>query len=145
MGFEISVAAGLVSQFTPFRLHTSLLTPRTWKQEIIRSSRDQEASFVWRIFLHSSFGQLFKLRTEAVTGVGGVCSENCKENHRVQLPSGGDVADTDNGSIPSLHIILNQPRKYFSISTVEIYCGLAWATACSESEIYWVTPDKLPV
>ena len=53
---------------------------------------------MWRIFLifHSRVAQLFKLRTEAVTGVGGVwsSSENCKENHRVSLPSSSDVADT---------------------------------------------------
>ena len=132
MGFEISVAAGLVSQFTPFSLHTSLLTPRTWKQEIIRSSRDQEASFVWRIFLHSSIGQLFKLRTEAVTGVGGVwsSSENCKENHRVSLPSSSDVADT---------ALIKVFPPYYSKSAQKILHHLdSWATASPAQSMKYI-------
>ena len=91
MGFEISVAAGLVSlhlcDFTP---RTSHLAPRTWKQEIIRSFLGPRG--VLRVE-NISPGQ-----HHTIDWSGWVCSENCKENHQVSLPS-SDVADKS--SIPS--------------------------------------------
>ena len=79
MGVEISVAAGLVS------LHLSDFTPHTSHVETGNYTEPRGVLRVENIshFPFSSFAQLFKLRTEAVTGEGGVCSENCKENHRV--------------------------------------------------------------
>ena len=110
MGFEISVAAGLVS------LHLCYFTPHT--SHLARGNRklygafwDQEASFVWRIF--------FQLSITQWTGVGGVCSENCKENHQLSLPS-SDAADTSVVVFPP-HYSKSVQKILQDLETVELY------------------------
>ena len=101
MGFEISVAAGLVSlhlcDFTPRTSpHTSHVETGNYTElsgTMRRPSCGEYFSSSLSSTLLSSKAQLFKLRSEVMTGVGGVWSENCKENHQVSLPS-SDVADT---------------------------------------------------
>ena len=85
MGFGISVAAGLVSlhlcDFTPHTSHVETGNYTELSGTMRRPSCGEYFSSPLSTTLLSTKAQLFKLRTEEVTGVGGVWSgsENCKE------------------------------------------------------------------